>query len=363
MPAKGDRSMAMTPGPPARRQPRRRLDERRSGARAAVARPRPPGRLGAAAAAGLPGVRLPLRRHLQGRRPHASSTATRRPASTRRSSRSAGASPIGSLLGPVQSHSFAFGLLMSIAEIAVGLGLAARPVHPHRRPRRHGAVAVALADRQLGRHALVHRRRHRLPVRAHPAADRRLRRRLQPRRLAGRRPRAATRASARTAPAGSCSAAPPRSACWCCSASPRSPAARQRASGRPTRRRPTPADRRPAPATRPAASGAGQRGGRPAGPIWSPRPRSRSAGQSRSKTRKPAIRPGCCSSRPGQFTAYSAVCPHQQCTVGFVSAKDGFACPCHGSRFAADGKLLQGPATRGLTAIPVTVADGAVRRA
>ncbi len=65
----------------------------------------------------------------------------------------------------------------------------------------------------------------------------------------------------------------------------------------------------------------------------------------------------------GQFTAFSAVCPHQQCEVGFVSAKSGFACPCHGSRFAADGKLLEGPATRGLTAIPVTVADGTVHRA
>jgi thiosulfate dehydrogenase [quinone] large subunit len=65
----------------------------------------------------------------------------------------------------------------------------------------------------------------------------------------------------------------------------------------------------------------------------------------------------------GQFSALSAVCPHQQCEVGFVSAKNGFACPCHGSRFAADGKLLEGPATRGLSAIPITVADGSVRRA
>jgi thiosulfate dehydrogenase (quinone) large subunit len=65
----------------------------------------------------------------------------------------------------------------------------------------------------------------------------------------------------------------------------------------------------------------------------------------------------------GQFTALNAICPHQGCTVGFVSAKDGFACPCHGSRFAADGKLLGGPATRGLTTIPVTVTGGAVRRA
>jgi thiosulfate dehydrogenase [quinone] large subunit len=65
----------------------------------------------------------------------------------------------------------------------------------------------------------------------------------------------------------------------------------------------------------------------------------------------------------GEFSAYSAICPHQQCTVGFVSASAGFACPCHGSRFGADGELLQGPATRGLTSIAVTVTDGTVRRA
>src|SRR6266516_3241088 len=33
------------------------------------------------------------------------------------------ASPIGGLLGPVADHSFAFGLLMAFAEIAVGLGV------------------------------------------------------------------------------------------------------------------------------------------------------------------------------------------------------------------------------------------------
>jgi thiosulfate dehydrogenase [quinone] large subunit len=57
----------------------------------------------------------------------------------------------------------------------------------------------------------------------------------------------------------------------------------------------------------------------------------------------------------GQFSAVSAVCPHQGCTVAFVSPSDGFACPCHGSRFDATGKLLNGPATRALTTIPVSV--------
>src|SRR4051794_1724399 len=34
-------------------------------------------------------------------------------------------SPIGGLLGPVEHHSFAFGLLMALGEIAVGLGVLA----------------------------------------------------------------------------------------------------------------------------------------------------------------------------------------------------------------------------------------------
>ena len=65
---------------------------------------------------------------------------------------------------------------------------------------------------------------------------------------------------------------------------------------------------------------------------------------------------------PGKFTAFDAVCPHQGCPVQFVSPRDGFACPCHGSRFTATGKVTNGPATRGLTAVPVIVAQGTVRR-
>jgi thiosulfate dehydrogenase (quinone) large subunit len=63
----------------------------------------------------------------------------------------------------------------------------------------------------------------------------------------------------------------------------------------------------------------------------------------------------------GKFTAYHAICPHQGCPVNFVSASAGFSCPCHGSRFDAHGKVLNGPAERGLTAIPVTVEGPDVR--
>ncbi|MFN2517467.1 MAG: ubiquinol-cytochrome c reductase iron-sulfur subunit [Jatrophihabitantaceae bacterium] len=61
--------------------------------------------------------------------------------------------------------------------------------------------------------------------------------------------------------------------------------------------------------------------------------------------------------RRGQFTAYDATCSHQGCTVAFVSASDGFACPCHGAHYDARGQVLSGPAPRALTAIPVVV-DG-----
>jgi thiosulfate dehydrogenase [quinone] large subunit len=63
----------------------------------------------------------------------------------------------------------------------------------------------------------------------------------------------------------------------------------------------------------------------------------------------------------GKFTAFDATCPHQGCEVSFESAATGFTCPCHGSRFDANGKLLNGPATTGLTPVPVTVVSGEVR--
>lgn len=51
--------------------------------------------------------------------------------------------------------------------------------------------------------------------------------------------------------------------------------------------------------------------------------------------------------RTGQgFTALSLVCPHLGCTV--VSQPDGFACPCHGSRFGPLGQYLRGPAGKSL---------------
>ena len=50
----------------------------------------------------------------------------------------------------------------------------------------------------------------------------------------------------------------------------------------------------------------------------------------------------------GQLHAVSARCTHLGCIVAFNSAEQAWECPCHGSRFAPDGQILQGPAVRPL---------------
>lgn len=56
--------------------------------------------------------------------------------------------------------------------------------------------------------------------------------------------------------------------------------------------------------------------------------------------------------------AISAVCTHLGCIAG--RAENGeFSCPCHGSTFAADGKVLGGPAPKGLNWLALEIApDG-----
>lgn len=51
--------------------------------------------------------------------------------------------------------------------------------------------------------------------------------------------------------------------------------------------------------------------------------------------------------------AVSMICTHLGCVVKTIP--DGFECPCHGSRFTADGSVTKGPAPEALPWLKVTV--------
>jgi cytochrome b6-f complex iron-sulfur subunit len=58
------------------------------------------------------------------------------------------------------------------------------------------------------------------------------------------------------------------------------------------------------------------------------------------------------------FHAISSVCTHLGCVVAHTEG-EGFACPCHGSRFAADGSVVGGPAPAALPWLEIAVSpDG-----
>lgn len=60
----------------------------------------------------------------------------------------------------------------------------------------------------------------------------------------------------------------------------------------------------------------------------------------------------------GSFRALSALCTHQGCEVRPGGAF--LQCPCHGSRFDMEGRVLRGPAAAPLARFPVIVEHGLI---
>jgi Rieske Fe-S protein len=66
--------------------------------------------------------------------------------------------------------------------------------------------------------------------------------------------------------------------------------------------------------------------------------------------------------RVGRYLAFNADCPHAGCDLTWVGSDEEVECPCHGSRFASDGRVLNPPANQNLTALqPEVDASGVVR--
>lgn len=55
--------------------------------------------------------------------------------------------------------------------------------------------------------------------------------------------------------------------------------------------------------------------------------------------------------------ALSAMCPHLGCVVHWNSAEQSWDCPCHGSRFDVQGKVLNGPASTALSGVAIEQGD------
>jgi Rieske Fe-S protein len=57
-------------------------------------------------------------------------------------------------------------------------------------------------------------------------------------------------------------------------------------------------------------------------------------------------------------SAFSAICPHLGCSVGYDPSGNRFVCPCHASVFGPDGAVRSGPSPRGLDPLPTQVGQG-----
>ena len=60
------------------------------------------------------------------------------------------------------------------------------------------------------------------------------------------------------------------------------------------------------------------------------------------------------------FYALSATCTHLGCLTRYESELDRIFCPCHGSRFSSEGKVVAGPAPKPLPRLELVLEQGSL---
>jgi len=58
---------------------------------------------------------------------------------------------------------------------------------------------------------------------------------------------------------------------------------------------------------------------------------------------------------PNNFSVFSPICPHLGCRYNWDESRKLFVCPCHNSVYTIEGKVVSGPAPRGLDELPIEI--------
>ena len=74
-------------------------------------------------------------------------------------------------------------------------------------------------------------------------------------------------------------------------------------------------------------------------------------------------RPAAIYNDNGELKVFSTICPHARCDVEWNRGAGTWDCPCHGSRFAAAGEVIKGPAKTDLEKLEMKIEGDEIKLA